>query len=188
MFDNRRRRATANTSGSMSDTSPVSVLATVEPPAAEAAPAGQIAALCWRLHKGRPQILLVTSRDTGRWVLPKGWPINGLTPEAAAAREAWEEAGAEGKISPAALGSYGYDKVLPDLKTLPCQVTVFPMRIQTMKATFPERKERRRKWFSADRAAHMVAEADLRALLLRVSEAPTLLSPAPGAKRRKSGT
>ena len=60
--------------------------------------AGQVAALCWRLRKGRAEVLLVTSRDTGRWVLPKGWPITGLSPQAAAAREAWEEAGvAEGR-------------------------------------------------------------------------------------------
>ena len=172
----------------MSDTSSAAVLDTVESPAESAAPAGQIAALCWRLRKGRPQILLVTSRDTGRWVLPKGWPIHGLTPEAAAAREAWEEAGAEGKISAAALGTYDYDKVLPDLKMLPCHVTVFAMRIQTVRAAFPESKERRRKWFSAGRAAHLVAEADLRALLLRVSEVPTLLGPTLAAKRPKSGT
>lgn len=150
-------------------------------------PAGQVAALCWRMHKGQPQVLLVTSRDTGRWVLPKGWPMQGLGPEGAAAREAWEEAGVEGKVSPTTIGQYCYDKVLRDLDTLPCAVEVFPLKVQNLKNSFPERKERRRKWFSAAKAAHLVAEAELRGMLARLAEEPALLGPAPAKKRRKEG-
>ena len=139
--------------------------------------AGQVAALCWRLHRGQPQVLLVTSRNTRRWVLPKGWPMAGRGPEAAAAREAWEEAGVEGKVSEVVIGQYCYDKVLRNLDTLPCTVAVFPLRVQTLKNSFPERKERRRKWFSAEKAAHLVAEADLRDMLIRLAEQPDLLAP-----------
>ena len=76
--------------------------------------AEQVGALCWRLHKWRVQVLLVTSRDTGRWVLPKGWPMAGKTAEAAAAREAWEEAGVEGLVQAQSIGRYCYDKIRPN--------------------------------------------------------------------------
>lgn len=145
--------------------------------------AAQVAALCWRLHKGRTQVLMVTSRDTGRWVLPKGWPIKGLTPEAAAAREAWEEAGVEGKVSGLSIGHYGYEKLRPGSAALPCRVDVFPLRVQSLKSAFPERKERRRKWFGAVEAAVLVAEADLRALLARLDADPALLAPVARARR-----
>ena len=78
---------------------------------AACAVAAQSAALCWRMHKGRVQVLLITSRDTGRWVIPKGWPMTGLSSAAAAAREAWEEAGVEGKVQETVLGTFVYDKL-----------------------------------------------------------------------------
>lgn len=148
-------------------------------------PAGQVAALCWRLHKGQPQVLLVTSRTSRRWVLPKGWPMPGRSPEAAAAQEAWEEAGVEGKVSSTSLGHYAYDKVLRNLSTLTCAVEVFPLRVQSLKRSFPERKERQRKWFSATKAAGLVAEADLREMLSRLSSEPAMLAPTLRAKRTK---
>lgn len=148
--------------------------------------ATQIAALCWRFHKGRVQVLLVTSRETRRWVLPKGWPMTGLTPAAAAAREAWEEAGVEGKVSTAAIGSYAYDKVLRNKDMLACSVSVFPLRVEGLKSDFPERKERRRKWFSAEDAAHQVAEAGLTDLLERISLAPGQILQVPMAAEGKA--
>ena len=57
----------------------------------------QFAALCYRIKSNKVQVLLVTTRRTGRWILPKGWPIDGLTPQKSAAREAWEEAGVIGR-------------------------------------------------------------------------------------------
>lgn len=151
--------------------------AVVPVPSTSAQITAQIAALCWRFNKGRVQVLLVTSRETRRWVLPKGWPISGLTPAAAAAREAWEEAGVEGKVCATAIGSYGYDKILPNKDALACAVAVFPLRVQFLKDNFPEQKERRRKWFSAEDASHLVAEPELAELLTRVSQAPEQLSP-----------
>jgi 8-oxo-dGTP pyrophosphatase MutT (NUDIX family) len=102
-------------------------------------PSTQVAALCWRKHRSQIEVLLITSRDTGRWVLPKGWTMKGLTGPEAAAIEAWEEAGVEGKVSAEALGFFGYDKVIsPDL-THPCMVSVFPLRVATLSRRFPER-------------------------------------------------
>ncbi|MEJ2016863.1 MAG: NUDIX domain-containing protein, partial [Maritimibacter sp.] len=70
----------------------------------------QFGALPWRLKAGKVQILLITSRGSGRWIIPKGWPMHGQTPSEAAATEAYEEAGIEGKLSPMVLGFYGYRK------------------------------------------------------------------------------
>ena len=51
----------------------------------------QFAALCYRIKRGKVQVLLVTSRRTKRWIVPKGWPMEGRTPADSAAQEAWEE-------------------------------------------------------------------------------------------------
>jgi len=176
----------AEGAGTMSITIPKPLIGGLEPieaastaiadaPMAEDVMAEQVAALCWRLHKGRTQVLMVTSRDTGRWVLPKGWPMAGKPSEVAAAREAWEEAGVEGLVKTQPIGRYCYDKIRPNAVPLPCRVDVFPLRVQRLKAAFPEHKQRRRKWFSAAEAATLVAEADLATLLAHLHEAPDLL-------------
>jgi len=129
----------------------------------------QYAALCWRpaLKGGAGvEVLLITSRDTGRWVIPKGWPIRDLNPEASAAREAWEEAGVEGEPDPHCLGLYSYDKGLgPERSPLPCVVAVYALKVRGLADRFPEKKQRRRKWFRPEKAARKVAEPELRALL-----------------------
>ena len=126
----------------------------------------QYGALCWRMHRGKVEVLLVTSRDTGRWIIPKGWPIEGLDAASTAAREAWEEAGVQGAVLPDGLGVFGYAKMLSPKKSVPCSVQVFGLRVTQLKDKFPERKERRRKWFGVEKAARKVAEPELRALLL----------------------
>jgi len=132
---------------------------------AESLPRRQYGALCWRIRKGRVQVLLVTSRDTGRWVIPKGWPVTGLGPAESAAREAWEEAGVRGTPDPACLGVYTYPKMLADGRALPCQVAVYPLRVDRLARKFPERKQRRRHWFTPEEAALRVDEADMAAIL-----------------------
>ncbi|OYX75023.1 MAG: hypothetical protein B7Y95_04385 [Rhizobiales bacterium 32-66-11] len=91
----------------------------------------QYAALPYRQRQdGEVQIRLITSRETRRWVVPKGWPIKGLTPPQTAAREAYEEAGLIGAMSPAAAGLYSYEKRLPPTRSVPCDVMVFPMKVK----------------------------------------------------------
>ena len=130
----------------------------------------QFGAVCWRMNRGHVQVLLITSRDTGRWVIPKGWPIADKGGAASAAQEAWEEAGVEGQINDAALGRFTYDKIMPGQTSFQCSVEVFALRVAKLRANFPERKERRRKWFDAAKAARKVAEPELRQLLLRLPE------------------
>lgn len=134
----------------------------------------QQGALCWRMNRGRLEVLLITSRDTGRWVIPKGWPMEGLGSAEAAACEAWEEAGVEGHILPLPVGFYSYDKA-SNGKTLPCMVSVFPLRVSRLADKFPERSQRRRKWFTAEKASRKVAEAELRDLLARFAADPEAL-------------
>ena len=139
----------------------------------------QFGALCWRMHRGHVEVLLITSRDTGRWIIPKGWPIEGRSPANAAAQEAWEEAGVRGKVAETALGLYDYDKIRTPKAALPCAVTVFPLRVKELADKFPERRERRRKWFPARKAARKVAEPELRALLEAIGEDASLVQGTP---------
>ena len=131
----------------------------------------QIAALPLRKTKGKEfEVLMVTSRDTGRWVMPKGWEMDGKKPWSAAEIEALEEAGALGYISKKSIGTYEYGKVLDDGDVLPCRVTIYPMVVDKLKRRWKERKERKRRWFSLKAAAKRVHEPDLAELLLSLSD------------------
>jgi len=145
-----------------------------------AEPSGQFGALCWRMHRGRVEVVLITSRDTGRWIIPKGWPHAGRMAADSAAEEAWEEAGVEGDVARTMLGLYSYAKVLKPGLVQPCIVTVYALRVARLRRRFPERGERRRKWFDAAKAARKVAEPELRALLAAVAAAPALLTDVDG--------
>jgi len=124
----------------------------------------QYAALPYRVADGF-EILLITSRNTGRWVLPKGWPMRGKKPHAAAAREALEEAGVRGKIAKRAIGRYTYGKHLSDGALLTCTVEVYPLAVARRLKRWPEQGQRTLSWFRPSEAAALVDEADLSALI-----------------------
>ncbi|WP_092694099.1 NUDIX hydrolase [Tranquillimonas rosea] len=124
----------------------------------------QFGAICWRMKKGKLQVLLVTTRTTRRWTPPKGWPIDGLTPAGSAAREAYEEAGVSGSISETCLGIYSYTKELAG-DDLPCVVALFPLKVERKMSMWPEKPERRRRWMSPKKAASRVREPELARLL-----------------------
>lgn len=125
----------------------------------------QFGAICWRRRDDEVQILLVTSRRRKRWIIPKGWPQDQTTPAKAARTEAWEEAGVEGKVKPVCLGIYSYNKEVIAGSLIPCVVAVFPIQVRKLHARYPEWKERRRKWFSVEKAAAKVDEPELAMLL-----------------------
>ncbi len=125
----------------------------------------QFGALCWRMRKGGPQVLLITSRRTRRWVTPKGWPMDGSTPAGAARAEAWEEAGVEGDVSDACIGIFTYVKEMDEGDDLPCVVALYPLKVRKLVKEWPERSERRRRWMSASKAAKAVAEPELARIL-----------------------
>lgn len=126
----------------------------------------QVAALCYRKEAGQKEVLLITSRGTGRWVLPKGWPIDGKNAAEAALQEAWEEAGVKNaEVSPDALGTYDYDKELKTGLPVRVETVVFPVKVKKLCDSFPEADERTRKWVTPQAAANMVNEPQLQALL-----------------------
>jgi len=126
----------------------------------------QYAALPYRMRDGL-EVLLVTSRESGRWVLPKGWPMKGKKAHSAAAREALEEAGIRGKVGKRSVGAYSYGKRLSNGAVLSCRVEVYPMAVQRQMKRWPERDQRSRKWFSPSEAAHQVDEPELADLIER---------------------
>lgn len=136
-------------------------------------PRTQFAGLPFRVVKGKKgkqvEVLLVTSRETKRWIIPKGWPMDGMTPAEAAAQEVWEEAGATGKPYDTCLGLYSYRKWMSKDLTLPVIVAVFAVKVQKLEKDFPEVGQRRRKWFSLKKAAAKVEEKDLRQLIATFS-------------------
>jgi 8-oxo-dGTP pyrophosphatase MutT (NUDIX family) len=125
----------------------------------------QFGALPWRKVDDRLQIMLITSRETQRWVIPKGWPMEGIEPAQAAAVEAYEEAGIRGQMG-STLGSYWYDKRQKDQSVRVLQVEVFPMEVDSELAHWPEARERRRRWFEPEFAAKAVGEAELSQIIL----------------------
>lgn len=126
----------------------------------------QVAALCLRDTDTGREVLLITSRDTGRWILPKGWPIDGLTAPGAALQEAWEEAGVKtGTIADAPLGSYDYDKRLEGGVPVSVEVKVYAVEDVQLTDTYPEVDERNRRWMSPEEAAGLVDEQGLREIL-----------------------
>lgn len=111
-------------------------------------------------------ILLVTSRDTGRWVLPKGNIMLGIAPHRAAAREAEEEAGVRGTIARKPLGRFPYRKWRSAKRFDMAKVDVFALKVIKERASWKEQGQRQRRWFTRDEAAAMVDEPELRALIL----------------------
>jgi predicted RNase H-like HicB family nuclease/8-oxo-dGTP pyrophosphatase MutT (NUDIX family) len=137
----------------------------------------QCAALPLTQRDGDTQVLLVTSRDTGRWVLPKGWAEKGLSEAKLAAKEAYEEAGAVGRVAPMSIGAYQYPKRLPEGRVLDCVVRVFALRVARLLDDWPERAQRRRQWFTLAQAAAAVDEGELAMLLLHLTAATNADAP-----------
>lgn len=130
-------------------------------------PALQLAALCHRKTDAGKEVLLVTS-SSGRWILPKGWPIDGLTAPQAAAQEAWEEGGVKAsKVGKTALGSFFSRKTYNNGRSEPCETMVFNLKVADVADDFPEAHKRDRIWVSPSKAAELVDNAQLKTLLTK---------------------
>ena len=123
-------------------------------------PRRQYAALPYRITD-EVEVLLISSRETRRWVLPKGWPMKGRKPHAAAAQEALEEAGVVGKIGKEPVGIYHYMKRKKNGSQQLCHVTVFPMNVIRQRKVWPEMNQRTTRWFSLREAGAHVDEPEL---------------------------
>jgi 8-oxo-dGTP pyrophosphatase MutT (NUDIX family) len=129
-------------------------------------PRTQYAALPWRKRDdGATEMLLITSRETRRWVIPKGWPIKGMKSAKSAAQEAFEEAGVRGKVAKTPIGAYAYDKRLRNGRLQHVRVAVFALQVETEAETYPELGQREKRWVSLLEAAKLVDEPELMVLL-----------------------
>ena len=125
----------------------------------------QVGALPFRVADGIAQVLLVTSRETRRWIIPKGWPMKGRKDHEAAAREAAEEAGVAGRIRKRPMGAYTYQKRFAD-RVEPCRVMVYALEVERELSAWRERDERQRRWYTWAEAAALVSEPRLALMIL----------------------
>lgn len=131
----------------------------------------QVAALCHRERGGKRQVLLITSRERKRWIVPKGWPIDGLDDSESAAQEAWEEAGVKSAgIDAEPLGAFDYEKRVAGGENFPVRAEVFGIEVQNLEADYPEADERRREWVAPNEAADRVEEPELKRILRTFGE------------------
>ncbi|MDH4441934.1 MAG: NUDIX hydrolase [Rhizobium sp.] len=129
-------------------------------------PRQQFAAICHRRKKktNEIEVLVITSRDTGRWVIPKGWHMPGKLPHAIAEREAYEEAGIKGKAGRDPIGYYTYAKRMDGGLKVPTRVQVYSLQVKSMVKDFPEKGSRKLEWVTCEEAASRVDEPELKIL------------------------
>jgi 8-oxo-dGTP pyrophosphatase MutT (NUDIX family) len=146
----------------------------------------QLAVIPFVMHRGQPMILMVTSRETRRWIVPKGWQEKKVTDRDQAEREAFEEAGAIGVISDQPVGSYRYDKRLKNGRVKTIDVAVYSLNVTELLDDWPEMEERERRWMTPAEAAMAVQEGALAALLLSMAVSPPVTTgrAAPSARIR----
>ncbi|WP_072382299.1 NUDIX hydrolase [Rhizobium tibeticum] len=126
----------------------------------------QVGAICFRANPdGILEVLLITTRETGRWTIPKGWPIRGLQPHEVAEREAWEEAGIKGKAKKKPYGYFAYLKRLRNDRSIQCVVEVHLLKVKKVRPTFPECRERVLAWLPPTEASSKVPEPELKCLI-----------------------
>tara|TARA_B100000575_G_C22653838_1_gene400972 strand:- start:124 stop:537 length:414 start_codon:yes stop_codon:yes gene_type:complete len=130
----------------------------------------QAAAFCYKKKKGKKYILMVTSRGSKQWILPKGWIEDDLTEKQLAALEAEEEAGVITKAQKIKkMGVYRYNKWLSQKSSVPVNVNVYSMPIKRLKKKFKERHQRKRKWVTVKKAIKIVSDKDLEAFLKKIA-------------------
>lgn len=126
----------------------------------------QTGALPWRVGGSKGiEVLLVTGRRSGRWTIPKGWPMPGKTLAEAAAQEAFEEAGVTGTIDPKPIGTFRHIKQQLALGDIEVDIVVHPLWVDHELPKWPELGQRKRKWFSVKDAAKRVDSPELRELI-----------------------
>ena len=129
----------------------------------------QSAALCTRMGKKGLEVLLVTSLTTKRWIVPKGWPMEGRSLAEAAAQEAWEEAGVQGATDPYPVGSFAYRKVVKGGIPVSCRCSVYRIEVDRLAKDYPEKGRRILAWMSPSEAAKAVEEPELKEILKRLA-------------------
>jgi 8-oxo-dGTP pyrophosphatase MutT (NUDIX family) len=131
-------------------------------------PVHQAGAIPYTVVRGQVVFLLITSRRSGRWIFPKGEPIEGLTPWETAAHEAFEEAGVEGEIAREPIGTYRTTKTL-SLRRKVIEVDLFPLRVTRQAEEWPEKGYRHRHWAILPEAKRLLSDKRLADIATRLS-------------------
>jgi 8-oxo-dGTP pyrophosphatase MutT (NUDIX family) len=134
----------------------------------------QVAALPYFTLGTGIEILLVTSRRRGRWILPRGWPAEGKPFAWAAAREAKQEAGAIGRIAATSIGDYGYQKRMDQGYRVPCRVFVYPLQVTHQRLDWREKGQRDQRWSDPMTAAALIRQKGLAEFLTDLARWPDL--------------
>ena len=119
---------------------------------------------------GELRLLLISSRDTHRWVIPRGRVERRFGQLGTATQEAFEEAGIIGEVGSTPLGCYTYFKRAADGTDTPAVVRVFPCKVVEQLADWPEKESRSQEWVTVDRAVRMVREKGLARLFRRLQQ------------------
>jgi 8-oxo-dGTP pyrophosphatase MutT (NUDIX family) len=130
----------------------------------------QYAALPWRRVEGRLEILLITTLTTKRWVVPKGWPLEGCSPSECAAQEAFEEAGVVGTMASKPVGSFDYRKRRKAGDEIACHVDVFDLEVERQRRAWPEKAMRQTCWCSVEEALARVSDPGLKRLIAKFAK------------------
>ncbi len=138
----------------------------------------QYGVLPYRLGESGIEVMLLTSRGTGRWVIPKGWPIVGKKPRVVALIEARQEAGISGIVGRRPIGSFPYSKTMEGGEERLCECIVFLMLVTKERPSWREQAQRRRAWFPRDLAANLVEEGALVVMIRNLLHAPQKVGPA----------
>ena len=136
----------------------------------------QVAAIPFRYENDCLKILLLTTRKKRKWIVPKGWPVDGLSLNDSAKKEAMEEAGVSGSISKAPIGDFFHNKTISRRKKTPCKVITYSLLVTNQLLDWEEQKERSRRWYSISKAAEKVSNRGLSKMLRIISEDPSILS------------
>lgn len=134
----------------------------------------QVAALPFVEIGTRIEILLITTRRRGRWIIPRGWPVEGMSFALAAAREAIQEAGVEGMVGEASIGDYIYQKRSGTGYRVPCRVFVYPLQVTHQRLDWREKDERGHRWCDISTAVSLVRQDALADFLSGLAGSPNL--------------
>lgn len=134
----------------------------------------QYAALPYVVSRDGIELCLITSRGTGRWLIPKGWPQKGMAPHALAALEAFEEAGLKGQIDPRPIGSFRYMKRLDDGSEIECDVSVYPMLVDYQAIIWPEHEQRTIMWVKPQQIIDFLDDEKLSHLVRKFARGSSL--------------
>ncbi len=131
--------------------------------------AKQMGAIPYTVVQGQVVFLLITSRGSGRWIFPKGEPIEGLEPWDTAAQEALEEAGVEGEVDPRPIGSYRTFKTLA-IRRKVIEVEMYPLWVTRQLDDWPEKGLRHRHWAILPETKRLLSDARLAELAVKLSQ------------------